>query len=386
MENVQKAAQLLQVPDALIFNNGLLKSTQNFKILKKEINDFTAPGPGYTTTIEFESYSETIVSGVQPSPEDAPNSSAYALNQLSFLVAPGGFAYEYTGETSGVHRVYLPHYEGIDTDPLSGNYNLYHWYNWGEILIEQTAADEVRWIWTSEPGYNTYGFYDDSPEHPVGSPTPPNDYSVLRILVKTESYVLDESGLTLGATYNSYITIQEVLDNSNWTIEDIIQYRRSILLWDTDVDHTQFVTSIGVDVPQLYSRGANSTVSGEVYINGIIHTDIPFSTLTTSYYQTMPGFKKRWKHYNQAHFDMGAYGTSWNSGNMFSTNDDTTITLKYMAPNDITWNDSFDEVNKVMQYTDESYLVFDFEENPAQGKNLGVGIQINLATGARYIW
>lgn len=398
MENVQKAAELLQIPPALTFTNGRLISETVYKIKKHEINDFTQGPGGPVVTISFSVETETTVAGVQPSPSAAPNPSNYAFNALSPMLGLEGFGYTYTGETAGVHRLYLPHYEGIDDDPLSINYGLYAWYNWQETLIEQTGPSEVTWTSRIEPGINTYGFWDDSPQHPIGSPTPVGDYSEIKIFMETTSQALTGSGLSAGTTFNSYIPIQEILDNSNWTIEDIIENTRQVSIWDTAVDHTQYITSVAVEVTQLYARGASSSYNGELYVNGILHSDLPTLGLETAYYTTFNGVIKRWIQHSQ--YYMTQVNTSayyvFNTGNTFETADDCSIIMQYEDYNTIDWANNppgatmwlnaLDYGTKIMKYSDDSYLVFEIEELPGNGHNYGVGIKINLQTGARYIW
>lgn len=398
MENVQKAAELLQIPSALLFTNGRLVSSTVYTIKKTEISDFTQ-GPGApVVTISFSVESETTVAGVLPTPSSVPNPSNYAFNVLSPMLGLEGYGFTYTGETNGVHRVYLPHYEGIDDDPQSINYGLYAWYNWQETLIEQTGPSETTWTSTIEPGINTYGSHDDSPENPIGSPTPVGDYSEIKILMKTTSQALTGSGLSPGSTFNSYITIQEILDNSNWTIDDIVENTRVITVWDTDVDHTQYITSVAVEVTQTFATGASSTYNGELYVNGILHSELPTLALETAYYSTFNGVIKRWIQYNPYYTNQinpGAFYV-FNTNNTFETADDCHIVMQYedlntidwanQPPGLIMWTAALDYGTRIMKYSTGSYLVFEIEELPGNSHNYGVGIKVNLETGARYIW
>lgn len=397
MENVQKAAELLQVPSELLFTNGRLVSSTKYKIKKTEISDFTQGPGGPVVTISFSVETEVDIAG-EPVPGSVPKSSAYAFNTLSPMLGLQGFGYSYTGETNGVHRLYKPHYEGIDTDPLSINYGLYHWYNWQETLIEQTGPSEVTWVSRLEPGYNVYGYWDDTPEHPIGSPTPVGDYSEIKILMQTTSQALTNSGLSTGVTFNSFITIQEVLDNTNWTIEDIIENTRTVTVWDTAVDHTQFITSVAVEVTQVYATGASSTYNGELYVNGILHSDLPNLGLTTAYYSAFNGVVKRWIQHSQYYMTQinpTAYYV-FSTNNTFETADDCHIIMQYEDYNTIDWAnqpaglimwvDALDYNTRIMKYSEDSYLVFEIEELPANSHNFAVGVKINLQTGARYIW
>lgn len=397
MQNIQKAAQLLQIPSALEFTNGRLVSTTQYKIRKIQITDFTQGLPP-TVNVSFVVDTVVTICGETPNPATVPNTSDYAFNALSPAIATGGFGYVYNGETNGVHQLYKPHYEGIDNEPLSINYGLYHWYNWGELLIEQTGPSEVTWTYRNEPGFNVYLSATDSPEHPVGSPTDPNDNSTLFLLIQTTSQIQDIDGLSPGTTYNDYVSIQEILDNSNWTIEDIVENTRSISVWDTDVDHDQYITSVAVDVTGLYSRGASSNVNCEVYFNGIIHTDIPYNTLTTAYYTLFQGGVKRWIHYNQSYqndVNPGAYYV-YSTGNDYYFADDASVILEYKDPASIGWEnqppgftswvDGFDPVTKIMPWTDGSRLQFEIEESPANGHNYVVGIRLDIATGQRGVF
>lgn len=396
MQNIQKAAQLLQIPSALEFTNGRLVSTTEYKIRKIQITDFTQGLPP-VVNISFVVDTVVTVAGVTPPLASLPNNSDYAFNVLSVFLATGGTRYSYTGETNGIHQVYQPHYEGIDNDPLSINYGLYHWENEGEILIEQTGPTEVTWEYRVEPGLNTYNFSNATPEHPVGSPTAPGDYSAICILMETTSQILNQSGLSPGTTYNEYVPIQEILDNSNWTIQDITENTRQVTVWDVDVDHDQYITSVAVDVSGLYSRGANSSVNCEVYFNGVIHTDIPYNTLTTAYYTLFQGGVKRWIHYNK-HYQNDVNPGAWyvySTGNTYEFADDASVILQYQDLNTIdwanqpsgfnSWINGFDPVTKIMPWSDDSRLQFEIEESPANSHNYAVGIRFDIATGQRVI-
>jgi hypothetical protein len=397
MENVQKAAELLQIPRALTFTNGRLVSNTTYKIKKTEINDFTQGPGGPVVTVSFSVETDVDIAG-EPVPNSVPKSSNYAFNALSPMLSLGGFGYTYTGETAGVHRLYLPHYEGIDDDPLSLNYGLYTWYNWQETLIEQTGPSEVTWTSRIEPGINTYGYYDATPEHPTGSPTPAGDYNEIKVFMQTTSKALTSNGLSAGVTYNSWIPIQEILDNSNWTIEDIVENTRSVSVWDTNVDHTQYITSVAVEVTQIYSTGASSTYNGELYVNGILHSELPELGLTTAYYSTFNGVVKRWVQHSQKYIteiNPGAYYV-FSTNNTFETADDCHIIMQYedyntidwanQPPGLIYWVDALDYNTRIMKYSEDSYLVFEIEELPANSHNFAVGVKINLQTGARYAW
>ena len=397
MENVQKAAELLQIPRELLFTNGRQVSVTQYKIKKTEISDFTQ-GPGApVVTVSFSVESETDIAG-EPVPNSVPKSSAYAFNTLSPMLGLQGFGYRYMGETNGVHRIYKPHYEGIDDEPLSLNYGLYIWYNWQETLIEQTGPSEVTWTARMEPGYNVYGYYDATPEHPSGSPTPVGDYNEIKVFMQTTSRALTTNGLSAGVTYNTWIPIQEILDNSNWTVDDIIENTRIVSVWDTNVDHTQFITSVAVEVTQVFSRGASSTYNGELYVNGILHSDLPELGLTTAYYSAFNGVVKRWIQYNEHYITQvnpGAYYV-FSTNNTFTTSEDCHIVMQYedqntidwanQAPGLIMWTAALDYDTRIMKYSDGSYLVFEIEELPANSHNFAVGVKINLETGARYIW
>jgi hypothetical protein len=107
---------------------------------------------------------------------------------------------------------------------------------------------------------------------------------------------------------------------------------------------------------------------------------------------------KRWIQHSQKYIteiNPGAYYV-FSTNNVFETADDCHIIMQYEDYNTIDWanqppglnmwTDALDYNTRIMKYSEDSYLVFEIEELPANSHNFAVGVKINLQTGARYIW
>lgn len=349
MQNLEKSLRLLQLPTEFAPLNGQINRRVENSLVEHCITDFTKMvrnpltgrlEPTKTSTFKVES-TESLF-------------GAYTLNLACNHIHASDMDILEMTPTS--YRLYKPYME-FTTNGLT------YWIGWSEVNINKTAAG-WDYIFFNEQGMNTT----------MSGPVPHDENIVTKTIlrkdyVKTATY----DGVALNKFTKSYpkYTIAQLKQKSGYS--DLQLAQAFSWVWkavakDSSTNCLNLATDIVV---------TDSQVRGEVYINGILSKDIPYTTLTASYGQKLPGFVTRWKLYNPI-LQQGAYGSVWYL--QMNSTQDTTINL--VKGDKISYND----VTKTLTYIPGSTLVFDFEFLPAQGKNETWGTELNLDTFATKIY
>lgn len=349
MQNLEKSLRLLQLPTEFAPINGQINKRVENSLVEYCVSDFTKMiknpvtgklEPTKTSTFKVES-TESLF-------------GAYPLNLLSNHIHAADM--DVMEMTPTNYRLYKPYMEFV----FNG---VNYWIGWSEINITQTSAG---WDYTffNEQGMNAT----------MTGPVPHDENIVSRSIlrkdfVKTATY----DGVALNKFTKSYpkYTIAQLKQKTGYSDTELAQafsWVWKVVAKDDNTNCVNLATDIVIN---------NASVKGEVYINGILSKDIPYTTLTASYGQKLPGFVTRWKLYHMS-LQTGAYGTAWYM--QMTSTQDTTINL--VKGDKI----SYDSVTKTLTYLEGSRLVFDFEFLPAQGKNETWGTELNLDTFATKIY
>mgnify|MGYP006921026904 CR=1 FL=1 len=233
------------------------------------------------------------------------------------------------------------------------------WTGWNEVRIVPTA-NGYDYSFYYEQGFNNYfGVYYPHDENVTWR-------SILRkTFIKTTS---TPNPTRFTKSYPKY-TIAELKAKTG--LNDFQLADSFGTTWHVEFkSHDTHCLNIAADIVTV----DDTTLKGEVYINGILSKDIPYTSLISSYFKTLPDFVCRYKLYNDKFKTPGdnVYGTAWNK--FMSSNQDTTLNLQ---KGDIV---SYNATTNTLTYPPNSRLVFDYEFLPAQGKNETNGTAIYLDT------
>jgi hypothetical protein len=368
MQNLDKTLRLLNLPSEMGAINGQVNKRSVKSLVENRINDFTKMVKNPTTgkmeptrTSTFTVETSVSLFGVYP------------LNLAAGHIHWG--QYDIVDMSNGSFKLYKPFTE-IDhlyTNDASGNIVLREtplkgWIGWSEIHIVPTAN-----------GYD-YKFYWEQGDNVTrtGEPVPHDPNTVTRSILRRE-YVKTSTfdGVKLNKfsrTFPRY-TITQLLNLAGMTETQLAECYSHTWHVERKSDETHCL-NIASDIVIV----DDNTIKGEAYINGILSSQIPFTSLISSYGKNLPDFVCRYKLYNEKFKTPGdnVYGTAWNR--MFASNQDTTLKLK--AGTEV----KYDSATNTLTYPPDSKLVFDFEFLPAQGKNETVGACLDLDTMEKSLW
>jgi hypothetical protein len=361
MQNLEKALRLLNLPTEIGAINGQINKRTTKALVENCLMDFTKMVKNPTTG-KFEP--TTTYTYVIESSESL--FGAYPFNLIAGHIHSSGM--EITNMENNSFTLYKPYKEfTIDTIldssgqvvNLPAGSGVKSWVGWTEIKIVPTAKG-YDYNFYYEQGFNSYfGVYYAHNENITWR-------SLLRrTYVKTSS---TPNPTRFTKSYPKY-TIAQLKQKTGFTDYQLAEAFGTT--WHVELkDHNTHCLNIASDIVFV----DENTIKGEAYINGVLSKDIPFTSLISSYFKTLPDFVCRYKLYNSKFTTSGdnAYGTAWNK--FYSSTQDTTLNLQ---KGDVV---SYNATTNTLTYPPDSKLVFDFEFLPAQGKNETNGTAIDLDT------
>ncbi len=365
MENLSKAIELLNIPDELGIFNGQLQKKITPQILETVTTDYT--NVEVTTSLTGKKTAKRVVKVTKEYSVITKEEKfgGYGLNVISSWI--NGFNYEYLGETEGVHQLFSPEFQGtINVGPFTGKtYN----FNWSKIdLIKTDTGAILDYMW--DQGRNTDNF-----GNPIENELDSKVIIQRRNRIITGSISIKSTGeysVTNVRTTTSRPTTATVTKGYLLGAMDIEELDLAEMLKVTfvvqDQPHDTHVENIGCSITVN-----GNLFKGDVFINGIDSEQIPYTTLTASMGLKFPNFVQRWHLYNGDINDL-VYGST------------DTITFGASELNEITViaGDlfSYDATTKTLTYDQSkpAELWFQFECLPAQGKNEGWTVAIDLKT------
>lgn len=366
MENISKSIELLNIPEQLGIFNGQLQKKITPQILETVTTDFTnvevtvneLTGKKTAKRVQKVTREYSVINKEE-------KFGGYGLNTISSWI--NGFGYEYLGETEGVHQLFSPEFHAaISVGPFAGKvYN----FNWSKIDLTKTETGaNLDFMWDQ-------GITVDAQGNPIEAE------SDSRIVIQRRNKIISGS-ISIKAT--GEFTVSNVrtstsrpsatsvtkgyllgaMETEELDLAEMLKVRYVV----QDKPHETHVENIACDITVN-----GNLFKGDVFINGIDSENIPYTTLTASMGLKFPNFVQRWHLYNGEVNDT-VYGST------------DTITFGASELNEITViaGDSFsyDPATKTLTYDQSkpAELWFQFECLPAQGKNEGWTIAIDLKT------
>jgi len=368
MENLSKSIELLNIPEALgIFNGQLQKKitptiletvTTDYTNVEVTVNELTGRKTARRVVKVTKSYS--VVNKEE-------KFGGYGLNTISAWM--NGFGYEYLGEPEivGRHELFKDEFQGtVQVGPFTGQtYN----FNWSRIFLTKTdSGANLDFMW--DQGINV-----KSDGTPVENEADSRVIIQRRNVVRTGSISIKSTGeftvsnvrQTTGRPSTTSVTKGYLLESMGVEELDLAEMLK-VRFEVKDQPHETHVENIGCDITVTDNK-----FKGDVFINGIDSEQIPYTTLIASMGLKFPNFVQRWHLYNGEQNDL-VYGSTETI--VFGASELNEITV--VAGNVF----SYDAVNKVLTYNqnEPAELRFQFECLPAQGKNEGHTIAIDLKT------
>lgn len=337
MQNLEKALQVLQLPDSAGTFNGLTGVTTTRTIVNKVLTDFTKMVSGKPTVTSTFEIVETKSSSTK----------MYVLNYLNMM---SNLGLTVTNDNTDSFVMNKP--KTWVTVTLGTHAGKTFWYP-GQTIIIQPGDNFYSMDLISDLGSNVTS---------TGSPEPTNGENPL-VTIRRESYIKTAT-FTSARPSVSYpkIALQQLCSLMNLTEEELKQAVKTTYTLSS-VDTTKRIANTCVEGAFLSD---SNTLSGKinVYYNGVNTNTFKPSGLITSYDKPYPGHIVRWRLHNGVINDP-VYGSS--------------VTIKFESSEDNAINiiagdaPSYDPITKTLTYdkNKEAVLLATFEELPAQGKNWG---------------
>jgi hypothetical protein len=351
MQNISRALELLQIPEETGSFNGQIATMYKHQLVETELVDFTKmvvnPATGKKEPTKTSTFSSEFATS---------SFGAYSLNMISNYIH--GFDYNVVGEMNGSYVLSKPYME-FERDGKT------YWIGWGRLdLVPITLQDGTTgtdFVVTNEQGMNT------TMSGPVA-----HDINVMTVTVYKKTFVKTSSTTptTFTKSYPKY-TVAKLMERAKMNESQLANAFRTIYRSYTR-NPINYCTSLATDI--VITDGK---LKGEVYINGILSKDIPFTSLTASYGKKLPDFVVRWKLYHPS-IQQGTYGAAWNT--QMTSREDNTISI--VKGDKIEYNTD----TKTLTYLEGSKMVFDFEFLPAQGKNETWGTVLDLDTMIKTVY
>lgn len=343
MQNLEKALQVLQLPDSAGTFNGLTGVTTTRTIVNKVLTDFTNRVNGKPTVTSTFEIVETKTSTYK----------VYALNYLNMMAASGLVVTD-----DSVDNFVMDKPKTWVTVTVGTHAGKTFWYP-GQTVVIQPSGNFYNLDLISDLGSNVTS---------TGAPEPTNGENPL-MTIRRESYIKTAT-FTSARPSVSYpkFGIQQLCTLMNTTLEELKHSLRSTYTL-SPVDVTTRIANTAVEgvfvIDNIEPTSAGNLYGKiNVYYNGIDTNVSRPSGLTTSYDKPYPGHVVRWKLYNEVVNDT-VYGTSVTV--KFDSTEDSTISI--VAGN----APSYDPITKTLTFdkSKDAVLCASFEELPAQGKNWG---------------
>lgn len=351
MENISRALELLQIPEETGSFNGQIALMQKYQLVETELVDFTKmvlnPLTGKKEPTKTSTFSTDVASS---------SFGAYVLNMISNYIH--GFDFSVVGQMGASYVMTKPYMEFEQEGKT-------YWIGWSRADISQFTTQDgiegVDLVVTAEQGMNT------SMTGPV-----PHDINVMTVTIYKKTFVKTSTSTptTFTKSYPKY-TVAKLMEKAKMNETQLSNSFRTVYR-AFKKSPLNFCNSLATDIVI-----GDDKLTGEVYINGILSKDIPYTSLTASYGKKLPGFVVRWKLYHPS-IQQGVYGAAWNI-QMGSTEDNT---INITKGDSVSYNSD----TKTLTYPEGSKLVFDFEFLPAQGKNETWGTVIDLDTMIKTVY
>jgi len=367
MQNLEKSLRLLNLPSEMGAINGQINKRTVKSLVELCVMDYTKMVKDPITnkmapTITYNYAVESTLSSF----------GMYALNLVANHINWSDM--ELVSMDGGVFTLFKP-FKEIDIKYKADAFGNIVELPEGEEIKSWVGWNEAR-ITPSENGYD-YSFYYEQGNNAYFGEYFPHDEDVVWRSILRKTYIKTSSNpnpTRFAKSYPKY-TITQLKEKTGLSAHELAEAFAHVWHIEAKDDNTHCL-NIASDIVMV----DDNTVKGEAFINGVLSSDIPFTTLTSSFGKQLPDFICRYKLYNEEFTTSGdnAYGTAWNK--FFYSNQDTTLNLQLGA------EVSYDQDTNTLTYPENSKLVFDFEFLPAQAKNETVGCCLDLDTMTKSLW
>jgi len=368
MQDINKTLRLLNLPSEMGAMNGQINKRTVKTLVENRIHDFTKmvknPTTGKMEATKTSTFTiETTMSLF----------GAYSLNMAANHIHWGGF--DVVDMSDGAFTMYRPSKE-IDLPyeaDASGNIvkretPLKGWVGWAEIRVIPTAKG------------HDYNFYWEQGDNVTRTGLPiEHDVNVMTRSILRREYIKTATfdGVASKKFNKSYpvYTVAQLLAATGMNEHQLAEAFGHV--WHVEPKSSEtHCLNIASDIIMV----DDNTVKGEAYINGVLSSEIDYTSLISSYGKNLPDFVCRYKLYNEKFTKAGdnVFGTAWYK--YFAPGQDTSLNI--VLGEEVNYN----EETNTLTYPVDSKLVFDFEFLPAQGKNETVGACLDLDTMEKSLW
>lgn len=350
MANLQKALELLDLPQELAPFDGQIKTRTQRQFRIYEVSDFSVYPMKQYYTFEF-------------MPDKVESFGMYPLNYLAGSIRHFGFNYE--GVLNGVATLTKPS-AFVKHEAPSGLAGQTVYYVWTQLKASQQGIDFI-----SEP-------YETVWEGKADDMTDP----MIRVGYWARVITKGADGKPKISWTSKYainpkrrIRKAEFLKMINMPLEDFMYKTR--WTWNrVDSNPDTHINNIAMDIEQL----PNNKFKSVFYINGVDAQTFNYKSLINSFDQTYAGYLWLYRLNNGATVTAGVdnvYGSTLNIG--LDTTKDSTITVIQGSV------DKWDATTKTLTYNPDlpynASLISYMEFLPAGGKNENIGKEYFLETG-----
>ena len=365
MQNLDKSLRLLSLPSEMGAINGQINKRTTKSLVEICLMDYTKMVKGANgklgPTITYNYVIDSTVSLF----------GAYPLNLAAIHLHSSDM--DLVSMENGTFVFYRPFEEFTIDTVLDSSGNLVNLPE-GTGQKSWTGWNEVRIIPTSN-GYD-YNFYYEQGFNNYFGVHYPHDENVMWRSILRKTFIKTKSTPNPTRFTKSYPKYNIAELKAKTGLNDFQLADAFGTTWHVEFkSHDTHCLNIASDIVMV----DDTTLKGEVYINGILAKDIPYTSLISSYGKLLPDFVCRWKLYNDKFTKTGTnvFGTAWDI-TLYSSQD---TTIRLVKGDEV----KYDQATKILTYPEGSRLAFDFEFLPAQGKNETSGSSIDLDTMNKYL-
>jgi hypothetical protein len=373
MQNIEKALELLNVPAELSMFNGQLQKKTTYQIVETITTDrtnvevTTDPVTGKQTARRVTKITREYASA----PSRIEKFGGYGLNVISGWI--NGFGYDYVGvNAEGKDELFRDEEDKLVTEgDFAGQ--TFH-FNWVRIpLIKTDSGAIMEFIWDQGRNTNSAGFpIANELDFPVTIQRIQKVISGTVSIKANGTYTVSNVSTTTSRPTSVSVTKGYLLQNMSVDENELAEMCK-VVFEVKDQDDETHVENLACDIVVTGDK-----VKGDVYINGIDSENIPYTTLIASMGLKFPQFVQRWHLYNGV-VNNSVYGSTVTIQLSASESNE----IQVVAGDSFSWNPT----TKVLTY-DQSKpadLWYTFECLPAQGKNEGAQVAIDLKTGLKKV-
>jgi hypothetical protein len=358
-DNPSNAARLLNVPQGFTKYNGQIQKKIQYEIVEYRLTDNTN-----VDTINGRLTRIAKVTSTFRSEPVTQSFGAYALNLCSAYLNSYGLS------ATSDSTMFKPSFTATATVGDFAGQTYFYGYN--SVLISRTGSG-YNYSVTSWPYMNTEtnGLPAITPWITIKQINTTRTGTVSINQRRMTYTVSNVSETTSRPTFVRY-TKDQIESRSGMTTDQIADARK-VIFQIFPTSGTTHVNSLAADIVV-----SGNKYKGDAYINGIDSEGIPYTTLTASMGLKFPQFIQRWHLYNGV-VNNSVYGST------------VTITFNASELNEITvvpgTSFSYNATTKTLTYDQSkpAELWYTYECLPAQGKNEGAQIAIDLKTGVKKV-